>query len=860
MDADVEMVDAPASGEGSPLTPNSEQDQQATRPAQSDAEFEITQTRPADAQPVSSSSNPRSHSGPPITSPIVFHPVVPMSEPQVMFLDPSGRPAPADAKLVVQAHDCRLTDEITPDDWCKVCTYQQRRIADGNSVDTNFECSWKGSRALSIGLGRKHDARGSSKVSSSATSFHLHQPLDVHHNLVGSPPDNRILPSEGHKTGLVAAAATHALAQGVITMLKGEERLAGFSHRQPLERQGGADSALQCAQCQSFFLNSWQCLKCGTELCLNCFERLAQQQASTLVNADNVRACVEASAPSSASAGPAQTRKFSPHLAGNFMPLARLSVGTLKIDTALAHHSVDSLQTQSHIYTAQAAAQMDYEQAVAHPWGFAVRRRIEDGGTGRYHPEVLVVRAGSEIASKPRYELIEQALMVLQKQAFVIQQDVVPPLQDAELELLFSADQRVDVRCVPEDAPEGVPLTDEEWTWSKLVGELTGKTQTVRYLDIRDFPKDSDLRESSPPSTELFRRASCFPGVPALSLTDDGAYADGPIPSPHTKLCDLSSWFPQRLTQRDAKEKTYIASKCEDPEDESTTMLHVDEAGAMNTLLWTRTELMDTSQSRASPTPSGFLKLPARPAQASPKPASQSTLDAQPIGAQWLWWPPQARQHFEQAAEDCQARRQIQDWKGPVLFGQDFTANQAFIDRVVALGGEACRARVINQRVGETVVIPAGVPHQVRNLRTCFKIARDIMVPTHVQQMLQVQEERAQSTASDPTFGRDATMVRPSLYMAWRAVVNDTLFDFGHARLFPTWRMFLNEIAAIQIRQVASERRMVADNQALLERTRQLEQRDNSAAIIAKVKAWIRNRFLDEDHDAQPRDDRSVGF
>ncbi|KAK0521753.1 hypothetical protein OC842_006682 [Tilletia horrida] len=819
MDEDIQMATRSPASAASPLTPVPESGL-ASAPDLDEEEaldFEITGAS-------SKVAKSRLRSPRPTSKPVSFQPTVPVSTSKPIFLSASGTRVPEEAGLVVQDQECRDIPGLPLSNWCRTCTYQQRLRTADLDVDTDYECSWKGSRGLSSTVSPKHDLAGSSKVSSTAHTAYLHQPQDESYELVDSAPPVKVLPSEGHELRNRAAVAMSGLTRGALHIIADERRQAANRHRHPVHRLGGAKSALQCGQCKCFFINSWQCTTCGTELCLDCFRSLAEEKASPLVDANDLRACVEDATqtedgaqfmPIASDPEARQSPKHVPHLMGDFIPLTRLSVGALHIDAALARHCVASMKTPAELFFRTITADMQIKQDAAEPWGTTFRRRADKQTKGRYRNETFVVRAGSELAPKRRSELIETTLLALSEEAFVIQQDIVEPLTDDELRLLFKGDQDVDVRNVGPQDPDHTPLRTENWQWCELVDELTGKTKKTRYLDIRNGEE----------------------------------YVDGAVPHPPSKLCDISSWIADDLPQRDAKEKCYIAIRCQDMEEESTTLLHVDEAGAMNTLLWVRQQPKAVCRTNAPETPSGLLRLPPRPTRVNTKPVTQDELDGRPVGAQWLWWPPHARQHFERAAADCLARKQVAPWNGPVLFGQDFTATQHFIDRVAALGGEDCRARVIDQRVGETVVIPGGVPHQVRNLRTCFKVARDIMVPTHMEEVLLVQQERAASTATDSSWGRDATMVKPSIYTAWRMVAGDLLHDISNLGQYDLWRMVLNEGAASETRQVAFERRSTSDQKALLERVRLLEQREGSEAIFRRVKRWLRNLLGRGDSD-----------
>ena len=51
---------------------------------------------------------------------------------------------------------------------------------------------------------------------------------------------------------------------------------------------------------------------------------------------------------------------------------------------------------------------------------------------------------------------------------------------------------------------------------------------------------------------------------------------------------------------------------------------------------------------------------------------------------------------------------------------------------------------VILQRLGDAVVIPAGCAHQVRNLRSCIKVALDFVSPEHADHSVRLTEEQRQ--------------------------------------------------------------------------------------------------------------------
>ena len=51
---------------------------------------------------------------------------------------------------------------------------------------------------------------------------------------------------------------------------------------------------------------------------------------------------------------------------------------------------------------------------------------------------------------------------------------------------------------------------------------------------------------------------------------------------------------------------------------------------------------------------------------------------------------------------------------------------------------------VVVQAVGDAVVVPAGCAHQVRNLRSCIKVACDFVAPEHVSHCVRLTEDLRQ--------------------------------------------------------------------------------------------------------------------
>jgi lysine-specific demethylase 3 len=71
-------------------------------------------------------------------------------------------------------------------------------------------------------------------------------------------------------------------------------------------------------------------------------------------------------------------------------------------------------------------------------------------------------------------------------------------------------------------------------------------------------------------------------------------------------------------------------------------------------------------------------------------------------------------------------------------------------------------AWTFEQDYGEAVFIPAGCPHQVRNLKSCIKVALDFVSPENVQECLKLTEE-FRLLPMDHRAKEDKLEVRPFL-------------------------------------------------------------------------------------------------
>ncbi|KAK0520824.1 hypothetical protein OC842_006979 [Tilletia horrida] len=568
------------------------------------------------------------------------------------------------SSLTAQPKDCRHEPLIDRSVWCKTCDTQQRREAAGLKADPNFTCSWKGLRAVRTGTrGTKRGPDGGVVPTPYAEEGVLAEfpfaDIDAVFTVKNIAGVRR--PKARFKDEWLLC--TKALADAAQPIVDLEWAHATQTVKTPLYRaQDGLDGN-QCGQCSAHFLGSWMCLRCGVELCLDCFEYLAADPAmggGTLVLERDIGACRHIG--STTGYDPAQA-SFVTHSHADFIPIARIHPTRLGLNKLMLRMTAEQNAAPAQSHVAALGRWLEEDKWVGHVWGLRARMRADKREGLNSRQGILVLRAGAELSPSARQVRVARAVLSLDE-CFVVQQDALFPLNPRDLAKFLPSDTKVRMQAIVKDGPDDTPTT-EEWTWAKLQKELSAKKRSARWIDVRDFPSDGDLRKLNPSATEAFRRAASFPGQQKQveGLDDDTNRLQA--------MGDLGQWMARgALAGRDAREKVYIAFECDD------------EDGA---------EI----------------------------PFSNNHLDGRPIGAEWLVWPPAARQHFNNAARACLLKGEVEPWTGDVLYGQNFMANAAFVDKVAELGGEECRAIMIHQREGEAVYIAAGWSHQVRDLGVC---------------------------------------------------------------------------------------------------------------------------------------------
>ncbi|KAE8266681.1 hypothetical protein A4X09_0g5658 [Tilletia walkeri] len=324
--------------------------------------------------------------------------------------------------------------------------------------------------------------------------------------------------------------------------------------------------------------------------------------------------------------------------------------------------------------------------------------------------------------------------------------------------------------------------------WSEVCDILLTEPRKRSFVDVRDFPKDGELADYAAGLTQAFYALSLFPRMPT-------SYEDIRMTT-LDRHPDLLQWVEDNPC-RDAKSKICAATELERG-NRANTVMHVDEAGVINTCIWTnedtpKVKYIQETENFHNPGRRHPLFSPVFPEGGRPDrqgesigPGEEAAVgvafrenikdvfltaeDRGSVAAIWTVFPKCARPFMQVAADRLAAAGHTdENASGTVLFNHQFDTSKAFVDALVAVGASQCAPFVIFQRVGETVVIPPGFPHQVAIIRPSLKVAKDLIPFSSIPEPLLVQKERAQAAKYGVTNGQDACMLLPTLYNARRA-------------------------------------------------------------------------------------------
>eukprot|EP00884_Botryococcus_braunii_P006811 jgi/Botrbrau1/16130/Bobra.7_2s0089.1 len=180
---------------------------------------------------------------------------------------------------------------------------------------------------------------------------------------------------------------------------------------------------------------------------------------------------------------------------------------------------------------------------------------------------------------------------------------------------------------------------------------------------------------------------------------------------------NLTSYYPDGALAPDLGPKFYIACGRQEElgEGDSVTKLHVDLCDAVNVLLHTQ-----PLQGEAQENP--------------------NELD----GAEWVIFyrhqVPKVREFLEEHRSSFLHKGKGIDPSTDVIYGQEMFLTAKHLQQLKKESG--IEPFIFTQKAGEAVFIPAGCPHQVRNLRPNTKAALDFLIPGNASICMQQGEDR----------------------------------------------------------------------------------------------------------------------
>ncbi|KAK0519714.1 hypothetical protein OC834_007289 [Tilletia horrida] len=291
------------------------------------------------AAPLPSESRSISTTGPRRAKIVTFTHPQPASStnysPRFDFVRKSGETIQGEA-LMVQDRPCRDVSGIDTKDFCRQCADRQahtdEQLAKAVKEGREFECWWEGVRALKARQGQKRKQPGTHQAVFPSTDrvvvdAYLHERIDADGDVCG-----KLLRLQGwprtEDTAALTARCAYTLGSELTPILQTKLNHASNRKVQPLLRSGGVEAMQRCTQCAVYVCGSWQCVKCGAELCLSCFRQVSQMDDVTLssfANADHVISCQRA-----------QGELFYAHKPDDFVPVARMTVAQLSLHRAMA--------------------------------------------------------------------------------------------------------------------------------------------------------------------------------------------------------------------------------------------------------------------------------------------------------------------------------------------------------------------------------------------------------------------------------------------------------------------------------------------------------------------------------------------
>ena len=281
---------------------------------------------------------------------------------------------------------------------------------------------------------------------------------------------------------------------------------------------------------------------------------------------------------------------------------------------------------------------------------------------------------------------------------------------------------------------------------------LEKRGKNAGLLKLRDWPGDDDFKARAPRHAEAF-----FSSLPFQEYTNA---EDGPL--------NLSVALPKEWVPPDLGPKTYVAMgrAKERGLGDSVTKLHQDASDAVNVLLHVGPATLDASSEEEA--------LCSEEASSSSVGAVWDVFRREDVPALTEWlrraWDKGSlqvqRQRVElrdsgkdslrKDSEDFIQDSILRDRQNHPIHDQSAYLTSADLETLLHETGVAPWS--FEQKLGDAVFVPAGCPHQVRNLRACVKVAEDFVSPESAGECLALAKQLRGGGFEDKLQGRAMVM------------------------------------------------------------------------------------------------------
>ncbi|KAE8229139.1 hypothetical protein CF326_g5899 [Tilletia indica] len=704
---------------------------------------------------------------------------------------PAHHPSPF-STFVPQSVEC--TDpSMALYEACRVCNI---RRDSGRSIES-AECSWRGHRAINP----KHNREEQHLREEKDGQLLIGEPLSPLPEITASRNIDLLSPSK-------VLSSEYHLAKALFEDLSEQCALVAGGGCGIITRSKSYVSMLACESCSRYFLAAWQiCTLCGLEICPSCFQQLMGRAA------DEQRRDREEGSSSHQRTGNdflACLHRgggvYSTHRRQDFVIVAQISEDDLLFLAGAAGHFQHGPENRPSELPFQHGIERfprgTYVKCVVKEKvdeeGFILQIRTPDTNVHGlcYYSEIL---DSGELKGMEEYKVGDHVNAVVLNSVINLQKKSISfgmkPLYFSGSELSESDEEGEELTnraskfqagtpashggpdlkirphqvmtilddsrfetaisdCIARvDEPVVVPRRVGSKTWdrkslqtafskgtrmkaslSRKEGEDPSDTEispkllfealcsTEAGISCRDFPKDADLSEVAPDLDASFRAAV---GTP--SLTQKTSSTEVSLISGNIKF-------------RDAKAKVYAASASE--EKNATTLAHVDECMAVNYCLWANEDEEEEDDNDDG------------------------------TAAIWLIF---RHADFEAVVDFYEKTYGVDHSDKHPIFSQSRYLSNDFLRQLQLQRG--IEPWMVPQRPGETVIVPPGCIHQVRNLKSCFKIAADVFPASRAGTAVKISNQRALESCrrgpySVEQLGRDGLALYPTMLDAFRHLVS----------------------------------------------------------------------------------------